>query len=338
MGIKKITAKDEPPFINNTVVVNSGNANINSLLERVFIFLEDGDWESADEYCEKALDIEPKNSIAYLGKLMAELKVRNRDGLRKKAHPFDKSGNYQKAVRYGDDALKKELEDCTNYIIERNNKAYQESVYQDALKLFNDRRSTKKEIAEAKKYFESIAGYKDADKYVSGYTDRINEIDYHEAVIIFRRDGEKIDEVKRAKKIFEEISGYKDADEYIQKCGERIDYLKKLEIYNTANTELSDAKTIYADADSSERFDKAINCLDFAEKGFRKVIDFQDSAERIQECEVLRTEYEARKNELEQLKLAAARKKKIITAVVSAAVIFAVAAVCIVIFVIPEIR
>lgn len=132
---------------------------------------------------------------------------------------------------------------------------------------------------------------------------------------------------------------YKSALRYADaKCGERIDYLKKLEIYNTANTELSDAKTIYADADSSEQFDKAINCLEFAEKGFREVGDFQDSAERIRECEGLRTEYEARKNELEQLKLAAARKKKIIAAVVSAAVIFAVAAVCIVIFVILEIR
>ena len=49
-GIKKLTETDTPQVaVRETVVVNSGNANTAPLLKRVFMFLEDGDWQSADE-------------------------------------------------------------------------------------------------------------------------------------------------------------------------------------------------------------------------------------------------------------------------------------------------
>lgn len=82
-GIKKITAKDEPKAVvqERVVVNNTGSANTAALLERAFIFLEDSKWEEADEYCEKVLDLEPKNADAYLGKLMVDLKVTTRRDL-----------------------------------------------------------------------------------------------------------------------------------------------------------------------------------------------------------------------------------------------------------------
>ncbi len=86
-GIKKILAKDEPKtaVVKETVVQTAStvNANISPLLERAFMFLEDGDFVSADEYCEKVLDIDPKCAKAYVGKLMAELKVKKQDEDRK---------------------------------------------------------------------------------------------------------------------------------------------------------------------------------------------------------------------------------------------------------------
>lgn len=49
--------------------MNSGN--VSPLLRRVFLFLEDKNWQEADEYCEKVLDLDPENAMAYVGKLMA---------------------------------------------------------------------------------------------------------------------------------------------------------------------------------------------------------------------------------------------------------------------------
>ncbi|MBR3802992.1 MAG: TIR domain-containing protein [Clostridia bacterium] len=124
-GIEKILPKN-----NNSVaapatvqtVAASANPSVDSYLKRVFIFLADGDFKSADEYCEKVLDIDPENGQAYLGKLMSELKVRKLEYLKELNNHFDKSNNYLKIRQYGDTSLVATLEsyiECVNVNIEQ---------------------------------------------------------------------------------------------------------------------------------------------------------------------------------------------------------------------------
>lgn len=70
---KKAEASKEAAVVLQTVANSTA-----PLLKRAFMFLEDGDFGSANEYCEKVLDIDPENAEAYLGKLMAELHVKNK--------------------------------------------------------------------------------------------------------------------------------------------------------------------------------------------------------------------------------------------------------------------
>ncbi len=130
-GIRKIAGEDEKPAVIRETVAASAPANTNTapLLERAFMFLEDGDWQSADEYCEKVLDLEPKNAEAYLGKLMAELRVRKQNDLINCSQPFDNKANYQKVIRFADSALKEKLEQCIKTINERNELARVEGIY-----------------------------------------------------------------------------------------------------------------------------------------------------------------------------------------------------------------
>ncbi|MBQ3084104.1 MAG: peptidylprolyl isomerase [Clostridia bacterium] len=88
------------------------------LLRRAFLFLEDEDWDRADEYCEKVLDIDPECAEAYLGKLMAELGVPDRKSLKDLRKPFDQESNYKKIIRFGDEQLKQELQGYVAYIKE----------------------------------------------------------------------------------------------------------------------------------------------------------------------------------------------------------------------------
>ena len=77
-GIRKICEFDKQKrSTGETVVIQqpAGSANISPLLKRAFMFLEDGNFDGADEYCERVLDQDPENAQAYLGKLMAELEV-----------------------------------------------------------------------------------------------------------------------------------------------------------------------------------------------------------------------------------------------------------------------
>ena len=123
-GIKKILPKETTPVVQQTVapvtqMLQSGT-NVNSLLQRAFMFLEDGDWKKANEYCEKALDFEPQNGRAYLGKLMAELHVRAQEQLGNQPEPFDGFDSYQKSIRFGSNQLKLELEKYISEINDRN--------------------------------------------------------------------------------------------------------------------------------------------------------------------------------------------------------------------------
>ena len=96
-GIKKITPTENVTKTADTV--KKSEDNIEPLLKRAFIFLEDRDWKSADEYCEKVLDHDPENPSAYLGKMMAELKVKNLEEL-KKSKKIKQNSNYNKVIRF----------------------------------------------------------------------------------------------------------------------------------------------------------------------------------------------------------------------------------------------
>ncbi len=110
-GVNKVLDASRPKeTVKETVVIQQQTqSNTAPLLERAFMFLEDGNWGSANEYCEKVLDLDPKNAEAYLGKLMAELHVKTRDALKDQPEPFDARNNFQKALRFGGNDLKEEL-------------------------------------------------------------------------------------------------------------------------------------------------------------------------------------------------------------------------------------
>ena len=105
-GIEKIVSANAPSLTAAKInSLNFENTNTAPLLKRAFMFLEDKNWQEADEYCEKVLDMDPECAEAYLGKLLAELKLRHKQDLEKQAKPFNNSNNYQKAVRFGDETL-----------------------------------------------------------------------------------------------------------------------------------------------------------------------------------------------------------------------------------------
>ena len=108
-GVKKILEDKNSKTQTQQSTSTNTNSEFAPLLERAFMFIEDGDFAKADEYCEKVLDKDPKNSRAYLGKLMAEKRVKNREDFAKLKEPFGNNSNYQKIMRYGDEALVSEI-------------------------------------------------------------------------------------------------------------------------------------------------------------------------------------------------------------------------------------
>lgn len=101
------------------VNINS-SASTETLLKRVFLFLEDGDWDSAEAYCEACLDKNPELAEAYLGKLMVEKKIHTFAEFSSTKENISGSKNYQRAIRYGSEDFVKQLQGMVRESEEKN--------------------------------------------------------------------------------------------------------------------------------------------------------------------------------------------------------------------------
>lgn len=133
-GIKKLVEFNQDKPVSSKKVIDekiekNAVANIDNLLERAFMFLEDNDFEKANEYFEKVLDLDPKCAKAYLGKLMYDEKKSKKSFIYKAVldkhftsnsfylgkdnifypNMLSANKNYKKAYEYADENLKKEL-------------------------------------------------------------------------------------------------------------------------------------------------------------------------------------------------------------------------------------
>ena len=218
-GIEKIIKVEKAEQAVYTEQVLSNAVNTEPLLRRAFMFLEDGDFRSGNDYCEKVLDADPENVNAYIGKLMAETGINKRENLRNAQMPFDKSNNYQKILRFGDDALKKELTDAVEFIYIRKENERIEGLYTRAVNVMKYAR-IESAFREAAQIFESVLNYKDSaalakECYVKAEEVRKDSI-YNIAVSNMMSD--ELLKIEDAKEQFLSIRGWKDSEVKIAEC------------------------------------------------------------------------------------------------------------------------
>jgi len=164
---------------------NTGAPSIESLVKRGYLFIEDSDWDKADEYFDKALDIDPEYASAYIGKLCVELRVKNEEALGnyqelRQGKKFDKLlgeyGNFQKALRFADSGYSKKLNGYEQEIKEKFPKKIPQKFTDKFIK--SEIARLEKEIAN---YDAEIAEWKDqerAEQYNADFYIKKNEIKY----------------------------------------------------------------------------------------------------------------------------------------------------------------
>ena len=226
-GISKIISSAEPKTeAKETVVVNNVNTNIAPLLKRAFMFLEDGDFARADEFCEQVLNLDPECAEAYLGKLMAELRVKKQNDLGKLNDYFNENSNYQKAYRFADEKLKVAFKDYEKSIELNIN----EEIYSNAVIAYEKTNDCDVLIKTAE-LFESICGYKDSDDLAKACIQKSEDIKkdniYNDAGVLAA--SEKIESLESAIKKYEQIIDWKDSQEKILLCKQKIEEIKMQE-------------------------------------------------------------------------------------------------------------
>ena len=229
-GIAKVLDAEKKSVTEKETIVQQRAIPANTtapLLKRAFMFLEDGDWNSANEYCEKVLDIDPENADAYLGKLMAELRVTRQTELKHCATPFDERNNYQKVVRFADEKLKTELAGYLECIRARNEIERLDGIYNRACKAMKEAHS-EKTYKDAAKIFESIPDYKDSSELAQKCYDQVEVVRKDEILAAGKKQmsGDLISSYRTAIFYFEKIPGWRDADERIVICNQKIEEIK----------------------------------------------------------------------------------------------------------------
>ncbi len=197
-GIKKLVAGTEPkPVVRETVIREAAPVaavNVTSLLDRAFIFLEDGDFARADDFCEQVLNRDSRNAEAYLAQLMVQLKIQKREQLGEYPKPLEESGYFDKILRFGSDALKAELIAANDRILNRIEEARRDTIYDEACQA---------ELA--------------ADEYASALDPEAVTVHYPRVIEMFRS-----------------ISGHKNADFRAELCTRKMQNTEAARIYGEA--------------------------------------------------------------------------------------------------------
>lgn len=304
-GIKKLTETDEPKAAGKeTVVMGAGGANIAPLLKRAFMFLEDGDWQSANEYCEKVLDMDPENAQAYLGKLMAELQVRRQEELANYAYSFDHTANYQRVMQFGDDKLKTEMQGYISQINQRNEQARLEQLYSNAVTAMQAAK-TEEDFKAAAAAFQAISEFKNSKHLAARCLDQAQNAKKQAIyrAVKQRIAGNTADDYKEALAMLQPIADCPDANKLIHACQQKMEKIlaadkkraKRNKIMAVVilcivavvivgiivtkavvlpNIQYNNAMALYND----EKFDEAT-------QAFEKLGNYKDSPEKIKEIQ-----------------------------------------------------
>lgn len=126
-GVKKVLdadKKEEQPKVVQQVVQASSAAGaaspgVSSLMDRTYLFMEDGDFDSAAEYLNRVLDIDPKYAPAYAAKVCVNFRIRKESDLANTTFQYDDNADWQKALRFANPQQKATYEGYAAKVKER---------------------------------------------------------------------------------------------------------------------------------------------------------------------------------------------------------------------------
>ena len=232
-GIKKILGASNSKASVGPAAAAATSAELAPLIKRIHIFLEDGNWESANEYCEKVLDRDPENAQVYVAKLMADLHVKRQAELELCSMPFDRNVNYLKAYRYGDALLRNAL-DTYNKRIRENGVEIKYIQAKNAMASA----TSNKDFLNASALFANLEGYKDSE-FLKKQCEEKADAAHLDAILASARQKmaqNTTNGYTEAIRILNTIRGWRNADDLIATCQRKNQELFRAQSFSSVNT------------------------------------------------------------------------------------------------------
>ena len=232
--------------------------NVEAVLKRGYLALEDGEWQKADSFFEAVLNQDAENARAYLGKLMVELEVSKQEDLQNCSQPFDENKNYQKVLRFGSDEFADEVKGYVNEVKGR-------IIYRDVEQILQSTK-TEADYDVAAERIENLIGSYDSA------VEKAKEMLYQDAVRMMQAANTSED-YRTAAKRFALLEDYSDAAEKAKECFAEAGKIEE------AHQEMlyQDAMQLMQTANTSENYRTAA-------KQFELLKDYKDAAEKAKSC------------------------------------------------------
>ncbi|MGN0317949.1 MAG: TIR domain-containing protein [Lachnospira sp.] len=258
-GIKKILAVDKPKaMVKETIINKTSSSNVENLLKRGMLSLEDKKWDEADRFFEQVLNENVEEPRAYLGKMLCSLRVASEEKLIEaalmNAKPLTKNDFYIKAFRFANDEYK-------THLIDLNNKF----VFSSGMKTFNSSK-TENDYLTAKAIFDQIPDYQKAKEKSDECQQLANESAYSNAMQ-YLNSAKAENYFLLAKEIFDRIPDYKDSKEKANECIEGA------------------YECVYCEAETILSESEDISQLTSAKNKFKKISEYKDASEKAAQCE-----------------------------------------------------
>lgn len=159
-------------------------------------YLEDGDWNKADSMLEEALNMDPENGEAHVGKFLLKLKCHTVEELEKQPKALSSMNGYSRMMKYAIPTRKNQLMAIDQIIKKRIEEENREKAYLDYVDRFEDI-ETSEEAAVLASDFERMGSYKDAYTYAQKCRDRSVSLKAEEERIAAERKAREEAEAKR---------------------------------------------------------------------------------------------------------------------------------------------
>lgn len=197
-------------------------------LKQAFLFLEQGRWTEADLSCDRYLALHPDNAMAWLGKLLAEIKQKRPKDLVNSTYSFEFSRNYSNTIKYADPALRQNLQACLERVKSSTRQRETSDRYLEACAAMKNA-SNKEQYQRAAAMFARLSGYRDADsrrKECLRNADRSEIDDLYLKGVSAANTAKTASDYRRAAELLEQTRGWRDTNDRLLACIEKMEELE----------------------------------------------------------------------------------------------------------------
>ena len=278
-GIRKVLDADKTTDqaktaqqVTQTTSPDVASPGITSLMKRIKLFLEDGDFEQAFEYIDRVLDIDPECAPAYAAKVCATFRIRKESGLEDTTFQYEDNLDWQKALRFAEPKQKSIYEGYAVKVKERVTRQIRDYAWDCAMEMAISSK------ADREKLDAELAAYRTSCTHSTGNRadgnrragSQMKEEAFKRAVITNEPGDVSETGLKTAAAMFDEI-GDPEAREKAKQCRTLAEQARQKAKYLAAVTIRSNAH-------------EDLSKLDEAATMFLSIPDYKDAESQAQLC------------------------------------------------------